>query len=830
MSEREKTYTYRGGERVELEKSADEFVVRALPEALSDSAIVSTEQVSSASTRVAAADLDLETAMERSRGVAPTHHAYYETESGKEFLITDRVFVTFRQPPADQQIDDFAARFGLIKLQSYGDRDFLFQLTNHTGMNPVKLVVELIENEDQVEMAEHDLNQRMMTNQFSVPSDPQYARQWHLNTRRSDVDYDTRSCAFCEESWRTLDDFGSDDVVVAVTDDGCKLDHGDFNGAAKFRDWGYLRGERLISRAAFDASADQMYKTGSNHGTSCCGVIAGEVDTELTAGAAPGCQLLPIQWESSGPSLFISDSKLLTVLEFIADKADIMSNSWGGVPTSLWATPVINRIEELSVSGGRRGKGIVFLWAAGNDNSLINHTADQDVPFSNGWERRSGSFVWVGVQSTRRFRNNLAELPGVMHIAALASTARRSHYSNYGPGVDLCAPSSNVHTYHRLTVRGLGITTATGDPGGVTQSFGGTSSATPLVAGVAALVISANSGLSAADVISILKKTAAKDLDFSAYAKTPPADFNNDTSWDVSPVGPFDTGDFTDAGDDGTWSPWFGHGKVDAQAAVAEAIDRLASAGTGNFQDSSAPDRSIPDNSDRGIKDKLTVAEQFTVESVKVKVDVSHTFIGDLRISLISPQGTTVVLHDRDGGSSNNLQVDYDSTVLPALVGFRGESVTGDWQLHVQDLAAQDRGRLKTWSLDISGNATLPTTVQESPGVTIPDNSAAGIERVLTVNQVGMLGNLAVDIDITHSFVSDLEIDLTSPDGLSVRLHNRAGGSSQNVIKTYRPENSAALNGFLGGQVSGEWRLQVTDRAGADQGKLNRWALHLTPN
>jgi subtilisin family serine protease len=90
-----------------------------------------------------------------------------------------------------------------------------------------------------------------------------------------------------------------------------------------------------------------MYKPGANHGTACCGVIAGEVDAQLTVGAAPGCRLLPIQWESSGPSLFISDSKLLTVLDYIADKADVMSNSWGGVPTSLWALPVISRIKVI---------------------------------------------------------------------------------------------------------------------------------------------------------------------------------------------------------------------------------------------------------------------------------------------------------------------------------------------------------------------------------------------------------------------------------------------------------------------------------------------------
>ncbi len=828
MNKLAKTYTYRGGQKVALEKSPDQMVVRALPASLDDAAIASSEQVSSASTRINTRGTDLDGLMERSRVVAPTHHAYYEADSGSEFLITDRIFVTFKEALSDQDVDVFAGRYALVKVATYSDCDYLFQLTNHTGMNPVKLVVKLTEEEPLIEAAEHDLNQRMNAEQFSVPTDPDYSRQWHLHTRLNSPDFDVRSRTLCENSWDLMDGFGSDEVVIAVSDDGCKLDHHDFDSPDKFASWGYFRGSRLVSPMDIDADPRQMYKAGANHGTSCCGVIGGEIDSVLTVGAAAGCQLLPIQWESSGPSLFISDSKLLTTLNYIADKADVMSNSWGGVPTSVWALPVINRIKNLALTGGRRGKGIVFLWAAGNENCLINHTANQDVPYDHGVDVQGGALVWVGVRTTRVFRNNLVGIPGVMHVAALASTARRSHYSNYGPGIGVCAPSSNSHAYYRMTVRGLGITTTTGESGSVTNSFGGTSSATPLVAGVAALIISSNPNLSALEVISILKQTASKDLDFSDYPRTPPASFDMDTGWDVSPVAPFNNGAFVDNGDaEGSWSPWFGHGRVDANAAVAEALSRRQSVGNKVFKASSEPDKSIPDNNVRGIKDKINCTKVFGLSAISVSVDISHTYIGDLRVSLISPSGSVVALHDRTGGSANDLRVDFDISSVPGLMALTGESVKGEWTLHVQDLALADRGRLKGWSLDISGQKDTSVVVEDSPGIGIPDNLDAGIERTLTVSKTGLLDSIDVELDITHTYIGDLVVELISPNSTSALLHNRTGGSANNIIKTYSLINTSALQVFVGETIKGAWKLKVSDHAGVDQGKLNRWALKI---
>ncbi|HEX9670931.1 MAG TPA: S8 family serine peptidase [Thermoanaerobaculia bacterium] len=700
MPEEQALYTYRGGQKVPLAKRPDQFVVRAQPEELEEMGITDAERVSSSSSRVTVGGEDLEPAMSAARGMAPTHHAYEMAESGQEFLITDRVFVRFREGTAPEQMEDLAGRYGLVVLDRYSPRDLLFQLTQHTGMNPIKLVVKLTEEEPLVEGAEHDLNVRAST-YLDLPTDPSYLDQWHLHTRSSDPAFDARASARCEEAWQLLDGFGSAEVVVGVTDDGCRLDHSDFDAPGKFAGWGYFEATRLVTAADFDADPARMYQTGANHGTSCAGVIAGEVDALRTVGAAPGCRLLPIKWESTGASLFISDSKLLTALNHLASRVDVMSNSWGSTPTTLWATPVVDRIRELAQTGGRRGRGIVFLWAAGNENSPVHHQATVDVPFTSGWSNTNPPF-WEGVRTSRSFRNNLVGIDGVMHVAALASGGRRSHYSNYGTGIGLCAPSSNVHKYRRLQVPGLGVTTTTGAGGGITGTFGGTSSATPLVAGIAALVLSAAPQLSAVETIALLKRTCAKDLDTTPYVRTPSAAFDPNPTWDISPIAPFDQAGFSDQGlPEGTWSPWFGHGRVDALAAVTAARNG-AGPGDGLFVAEDVAGIAIPDRDPAGIERELQLPAGRTIREIAVSVDITHPWISDLRVELVPPAGAAAVpLHNRTGGAADDVRRTWSSRDHLGLRALRGQGTGGSWRLKVADLASRDEGKLNTWKIQV---------------------------------------------------------------------------------------------------------------------------------
>jgi subtilisin family serine protease len=375
-------YTYRDGQKIDLKKHPDQFIVRQHPDALPPS-MSAYERVSGGSVRVHCDEKKLESLMTEARILATAHHGYEQTDTGEDFLITDRIIVTFKLPPSVDELGRFLGKYALQVVDTWADNEFLLRLTNDTGMNPVKLVVQLHENEPTVETVDHDLNIVVKTSQVSLPTDPSYGAQWHLHRRLPAAsDYDSRSSARCEEAWQLLGSFGDGDVVVGVTDDGCQMDHPDFNSADKFAGWGYFEGSTLFRRGDFGAVPSKMYEAGSNHGTSCAGVIAAEVDAEATVGAAAGCRLAPIKWESDGPSLFISDSKLHTALTYLDSRADIISNSWGGRPTTRWAASTKSLIIRMSLTGGRRGKGVVFLWASGNENCPVHHTSSQNVPYT----------------------------------------------------------------------------------------------------------------------------------------------------------------------------------------------------------------------------------------------------------------------------------------------------------------------------------------------------------------------------------------------------------------------------------------------------------------
>lgn len=98
----------------------------------------------------------------------------------------------------------------------------------------------------------------------------------------------------------------------------------------------------------------------------------------------------------------------------------------------------------------------------------------------------------------------------------------------------------------------------------------------------------------------------------------------------------------------------------------------------------------------------IAINQPGSVAQIKVSIDITHTYRGDLRIELVSPAGRGIVLHSQLGGDQDNLVVTYDSAApLSPLSSLAGQPMQGDWTLRVADLAPVDVGTLNKWSLEI---------------------------------------------------------------------------------------------------------------------------------
>lgn len=106
------------------------------------------------------------------------------------------------------------------------------------------------------------------------------------------------------------------------------------------------------------------------------------------------------------------------------------------------------------------------------------------------------------------------------------------------------------------------------------------------------------------------------------------------------------------------------------------------------------PAASIPDNAPAGVSSTISVTDGGTIGSLKVTVDITHSYRGDLVVRLVKG-GTTVVLHDKAGSYEDDLKTTFTVTQLD------GQPLLGDWRLEVVDAAAQDVGTLNSWGLEI---------------------------------------------------------------------------------------------------------------------------------
>ncbi len=519
-----------------------------------------------------------------------------------------------------------------------------------------------------------------MSFNMSLPTDTLFASQWHLLNTGSGL-LDLNVTDVWDSSGANYTGAG---VRVAVIDDAVQRGHHDLNGNIDvLSDWDF-----------YDDDTDPTGVNGDNHGTAVAGIIASERDGTGTVGVAYDATLFGFRVQSSGTLPGLYDIFVGQITEAIdeasgqgtivgAGEADVVNMSNGtqltgnimdlDVPTqSLMGT--LETAIDNAASLGRGGLGTVIVKSAGNGRSDSDNDAN--------------------LESWNANRHTIS-------VAAVDQDGDVSSYSTHGSNllVSGFGTPGEVVTTDRLG--SAGYNTTAGSAGDYTTGFNGTSAAAPMVSGVVALMLEANSSLGWRDVQEILANSArhvgtaiGSGISGSeSYAWF----FNNSATWNGGGM---------------HFSKDYGFGLVDAHAAV-----RLAETWGSNSQTSANETYAFQDlingaetldgivhggNTGGTVGTETyswTEGTNVRIEMVTIDIAFETTYLGDFEFSLVSADGTTHQVIADFGGSTNWGDNDgfYDSNERWTYTtnAFWGEMSGGNWQLILTD--------------DVSGDETVVT-------------------------------------------------------------------------------------------------------------------------
>jgi subtilisin-like proprotein convertase family protein len=361
--------------------------------------------------------------------------------------------------------------------------------------------------------------------------------------------------------------------------------------------------------------------------------------------------------------------------------ADVLNNSWGFSDhfsdnfTNAAYTDYAAALQNLA-QNGRGGLGTITVFSSGN-----NRTGGADANY-----------------------HNSGNSPYTISVAAMDSDGTYSSFSNPGANVLITAPGSSLYTTDKTGINGYSA--------GDYSYFSGTSGSAPIVSGVAALILEANSTLGYRDVQEIMA--------YSAAHNDPGA-----SSWQYNGAGNWNGGGLHFSHD-------YGFGLIDARAAV-----RLAESWEGqqtfsnmtSVSASASPALSL--GSTGTWQTTINVASNIEIEHVQITLDLAHTHAGDLIVKLISPDGTQSVLMNQpdNGNYASDINFTFSS------VAHLGEFSQGTWTLRVEDSVSGNSGTLNSWDLTFLGN-TVDTNDVYIFTDSFADFSGAELTARSTLNDV----------------------------------------------------------------------------------------------
>ncbi len=288
-------------------------------------------------------------------------------------------------------------------------------------------------------------------------TDPAFASQWNLAKIKAPDAWDIHT--------------GSTGISIAIIDEGCDLTHEDI----------------LYKLPGYDAFAvdNDPTPTGNDaHGTACAGVASMRMNNgKGGVGVAPGCRIVPIRIAQGVGGGFWSttSAKVADGIRKAVDaprSADVLSNSY-----SVGVSSVVTSAFQHAQTHGRGGRGCPIVAAAGNSNNPPVIYPARLSPSIRG-------FMAVGATNEWDQRKSTTSLDGETWWG-----------SSFGPEVDVAAPGVHIYTSDISGPAGYG-------GGNYVPNFNGTSSATPHVAGLMALILSVDPDLRSWEVEDIIKLTA----------------------------------------------------------------------------------------------------------------------------------------------------------------------------------------------------------------------------------------------------------------------------------------------------------------------------------
>jgi subtilisin family serine protease len=418
-----------------------------------------------------------------------------DTKLNKNRLFKDQLIVKFKPGTTKLFVNQFAKRENLTLLKKLKDNLYVFKALKVNQIQNLMKNFELQSYErnffldsDNILAIDIDELRKISIDKFKsqvVRIDSNVTKdfstkQWYLEN--NGINGLKENCDInAKEAWKLSSGAG---VLVAVIDTGFDLAHPDINY--------FNSGFDVINHVA-NASAPNF--SNENHATAVAGLISARDNGFGVTGVAPSAQIIPIRMISDDGYVEVS-SIIEAHYKAVEMGARIINNSWGSTNDSLELgsemelTELEKEMYEDIYKNSHGGKGTLIIFSSGNSSSSNLY---------NSPEARSSYTLAVG---------------------STDSTDQRVSFSNYGQGLDLVAPgggSRGIYTTDRgdikimkkselkKLIRGY-------QKGDYTTNFSGTSASAPIVAGVAALVLSLNQELSANELKNILINSANKNL------------------------------------------------------------------------------------------------------------------------------------------------------------------------------------------------------------------------------------------------------------------------------------------------------------------------------